>query len=234
MTKINATNNLTIKELNEDDRPREKLLAKGAGALSDAELMAILIGSGSRNESAVDLCRRIIKDNEYNLNSVSRLSINDLIKYKGIGNAKAITIIAALEFAKRIRKSDVLDKKKIERSSDLYEIFEIQIADLIHEEFWVAFLNAANRVIDVVKLTQGGTRQTVVDVPMLLRLSLEKRAHSIAVAHNHPSGEVNPSKEDFNITIKIKNACEVIGIRFLDHLIIGNKKYYSFADEGRI
>ncbi len=234
MSEDNINNKLSIREWAEDDRPREKLLAKGASALSDAELMAILIGSGSREESAVELCRRIISDNHNNLNEVSRLSISELMKYKGIGEAKAITIIAALAFAKRIRKSEVFEKKKIGRSLDLYELFESDLSDLGHEEFWVAFMNTASRVTGIKRLTQGGTRQTVVDVPMLLRMTLEKSATTIAVAHNHPSGEIVPSKDDFNITTKIKNACDAVGIRFLDHIIVGNKKYYSFADEGRI
>ena len=225
---------LTIREWAEDDRPREKLLNKGASALSHAELLAILVSSGNKEESAVELCKRILSDNHNNLNELARLSISDLEKYKGIGEAKAISIVAALEIGKRRKTSDALDRKKITQSSDLFELFEPILLDLNHEEFWVAFMNGANKVLDTKRLTQGGMRQTVVDVPMLLRMGLERSSHAIAVAHNHPSGENYPSKEDLSITQKIKTGCEAVGIRLLDHIIIAGGKYYSFADEGKL
>ena len=225
---------LTIREWAEDDRPREKLLNKGASALSDAELLAILVSSGNKEESAVELCKRILSDNHNNLNELARLSISDLEKYKGIGEAKAISIVAALEIGKRRKTSDALDRKKITQSSDLFELFEPILLELNHEEFWVAFMNGANKVLDTKRLTQGGMRQTVVDVPMLLRMGLERSSHAIAVAHNHPSGENYPSKEDLSITQKIKTGCEAVGIRLLDHIIIAGGKYYSFADEGKL
>ena len=225
---------LTIREWAEDDRPREKLLNKGASALSDAELLAILVSSGNKEESAVELCKRILSDNHNNLNELARLSISDLEKYKGIGEAKAISIVAALEIGKRRKTSDALDRKKITQSSDLFELFEPILLDLNHEEFWVAFMNGANKVLDTKRLTQGGMRQTVVDVPMLLRMGLERSSHAIAVAHNHPSGENYPSKEDLSITQKIKTGCEAVGIRLLDHIIIAGGRYYSFADEGKL
>ena len=225
---------LTIREWAEDDRPREKLLNKGASALSDAELLAILVSSGNKEESAVELCKRILSDNHNNLNELARLSISDLEKYKGIGEAKAISIVAALEIGKRRKTSDALDRKKITQSSDLFELFEPILLDLNHEEFWVAFMNGANKVLDTKRLTQGGMRQTVVDVPMLLRMGLERSSNAIAVAHNHPSGENYPSKEDLSITQKIKTGCEAVGIRLLDHIIIAGGKYYSFADEGKL
>ncbi len=228
------TKRLTITEWAEDDRPREKLMKKGVSALSDAELLAILIGSGNREETAVELCRRILNDNHNNLNEVARLSLADLEKYKGVGEAKGISLLAALEIGKRRRTEEVLERKKITQSSDLFELFGPKMEDLNHEEFWIVFLNGANKIMETMNLTKGGMRQTVVDVPMLLRLALEKSAHAIAVAHNHPSGEVNPSHEDMSITQKIKNGCEAIGVRFLDHIIIAGKNYYSFADEGRI
>lgn len=228
------TKRLTITEWAEDDRPREKLMMKGATALSDAELLAILIGSGNREETAVELCRRILGDNHNNLNELARLSIADLQKYKGIGEAKAITLIAALELGKRRRSEEAVERKKVTSSKDLFEVFAPKLEDLNHEEFWAVFLNGANKVMEVVNLTKGGMRQTVVDVPMLLRLALEKSAHAIAVSHNHPSGENNPSGEDATITQKIKKGCETIGLRFLDHLIIAGNSYYSFADNGRI
>lgn len=228
------TKRLTITEWAEDDRPREKLMMKGASALSDAELLAILIGSGNRNETAVELCRRILNDNHNNLNELARLTISDLEKYVGIGEAKAISLISALEIGKRRRSQEVLERQKITESRDLFDLFGPIMEDLNHEEFWIVFLNGANKVMETKNLTKGGMRQTVVDVPMLLRLALEKSAHAVAVAHNHPSGETNPSREDLGITQKIKNGCEAIGVRFLDHIIIAGRSYYSFADEGKM
>ena len=228
------TKRLTITEWANDDRPREKLMMKGAAALSDAELLAILIGSGNTEETAVELCRRILNDNHNNLNELARLSISDLERYKGIGEAKAITLISALEIGKRRRSQEVLERQKITESRDLFELFGSIMEDLNHEEFWIVFLNGANKVMETTNLTKGGMRQTVVDVPILLRLALEKSAHAVAVAHNHPSGESNPSREDLSITQKIKNGCEAIGVRFLDHIIIAGRSYYSFADEGKM
>ena len=225
---------LTIRDWAEDDRPREKLLNKGAAALSDAELFAILIGSGNKNESAVELCKRILGDNHNNLNELARLSIVDLAKYKGIGEAKAISIVAALEIGKRRKTNEVLERTKITQSSDLFELFEPALLDLNHEEFWVAFMNGANKVLETKRLTQGGMKQTVVDVSMLLRMALERSAHAVAVAHNHPSGENYPSREDLQITQKIKTGCDAIGVRLLDHIIIAGGRYYSFAEEGKV
>ena len=226
---------LSIREWAEDDRPREKMLHKGVQSLSDAELLAILIGSGSRDESAVELSRRILLASHNNINLLAQLSISDLCKsFKGIGEAKAITIIAALEFGKRRKMSEIHEYKQVKSSEDLLEVFEPYMIDINHEEFWIAILNSANRVLGVYKLTQGGTNQTVVDLPMLLKLSLEKSAHSIAVGHNHPSGQVQPSNEDNNITNRIKEGCKAIGIRLIDHIIVARGKYYSFADEGKI
>ena len=225
---------LTIRDWAEDDRPREKLLNKGAAALSDAELFAILIGSGNKNESAVELCKRILGDNHNNLNELARLSIVDLAKYKGIGEAKAISIVAALEIGKRRKTNEVLERTKITQSSDLFELFEPALLDLNHEEFWVAFMNGAKKVLETKRLTQGGMKQTVVDVSMLLRMALERSAHAVAVAHNHPSGENYPSREDLQITQKIKTGCDAIGVRLLDHIIIAGGRYYSFADEGKL
>lgn len=226
---------LTIREWAEDDRPREKMLRKGTQSLSDAELLAILIGSGNRDESAVELSRRILQDSHNNINLLAQLTIHEMCKrFKGIGEAKAITIIAALELGKRRRTNEIHERKQIKSSSDLLELFEPYMIDLNHEEFWIAILNGANRVLGVYKLTQGGSNQTVVDLPMLLKLALEKSAHTVAVGHNHPSGQVIPSKEDDTITKRIKSGCEAIGIRFIDHIIVARGKYYSFADEGKL
>ncbi|MFV0392168.1 MAG: RadC family protein, partial [Paludibacteraceae bacterium] len=210
---------LSIRDWAEDDRPREKLLTKGASALSDAELLAILIGSGNKDESAVELCRRILNNCSGNLNELAKLSISEFERYKGIGEAKAITICAALEIGKRRRSSEAVERKKITRSEDLQAIFQPILEDLNHEEFWIVLLNGVNKVMETKRLTQGGMKQTVVDVPMMLRLCLEKSAQSIAVAHNHPSGEIRPSHEDEQITLRIKEGCNAVGIRFLDHII---------------
>jgi len=226
---------LTIREWSEDDRPREKMLRKGTSSLSDAELLAILIGSGNRDESAVELARRIMRECDDNINELARLTIADLCKkFKGIGEAKAITIRAALELGKRQKTSDFLERKQILSSRDLFEVFEPLLIDLVHEEFWIVFMNGANKVLSTHKLTQGGIQQTIVDVPLLLKMSLERLAQSIAVAHNHPSGQNKPSNEDENITRRIKQGCDAIGIRLLDHIIVARGKYYSFADEGKL
>jgi len=226
---------LTIREWSEDDRPREKMLRKGTSSLSDAELLAILIGSGNRDESAVELARRIMRECDDNINELARLTIADLCKkFKGIGEAKAITIKAALELGKRRKTSDFLERKQILSSRDLFEVFEPLLIDLVHEEFWIVFMNGANKVLSTHKLTQGGIQQTIVDVPLLLKMSLERLAQSIAVAHNHPSGQNKPSSEDENITRRIKQGCDAIGIRLLDHIIVARGKYYSFADDGKL
>ena len=226
---------LTIRDWAEDDRPREKMLRKGTQSLSDAELLAILIATGNNNETAVELARRILNECRDNLNELAQLTIADLCKrFKGIGEAKAITIMAALELGKRRKTSDMLERKKIVSSKDLFNLFEPQLVDLPHEEFWLGILNGANKVIEIKRLTQGGSKQTVVDVPMLLKIALDKSAQALAVAHNHPSGQNRPSHEDEVITRRIKSGCEAIGITLLDHIIIARGDYYSFSDEGKM
>jgi DNA repair protein RadC len=226
---------LTIRDWAEDDRPREKMLRKGTQSLSDAELLAILIAIGNKNETAVELARRILNECRDNLNELAQLSIADLCKrFKGIGEAKAITIMAALELGKRRKTSEILERKKITSSKDLFELFEPQLVDLPHEEFWLVLLNGANKVMETKRLTQGGSKQTVVDIPMLLKIALEKSAQALAVAHNHPSGQNRPSHEDELITRRIKTGCEAIGITLLDHIIIARGEYYSFSDEGKM
>ncbi len=226
---------LTIREWSEDDRPREKMARKGAQSLSDAELLAILIGSGNKDESAVELSRRIMRECHDNINELARLTIVDFCKrFKGIGEAKAITIMAALELGKRRKTADVYERKKVTCSIDLYEIIEPKLIDLTHEEFWIILLDGANKLIDMSRLTQGGRNQTIVDIPILLKNALEKSAQNIAVAHNHPSGQRYPSAEDEKITKLIKHGCEAVGFKFIDHIIITRGSYYSFADEGKI
>ena len=226
---------LTIRDWAEDDRPREKMMRKGSQSLSDAELLAILIAIGNKNETAVELARRILNDCQENLNELAQLSIAELCKrFKGIGEAKAITITAALELGKRRKTNEILERKKVTSSKDLFDLFETQLVDLPHEEFWVGLLNGANKVIEIKRLTQGGSRQTVVDIPMLLKMALDKSAQAVVVAHNHPSGQNRPSHEDEVITRRIKTGCEAIGINLLDHIIIARGDYYSFNDEGKM
>lgn len=221
-----------IKNWAEDDRPREKLLQKGKISLSDAELMAILIGSGTRNESAVDLCRRILAASGHSLNELGKLSIPQLMKYNGIGQAKAITIIAAMELGRRRRTEEALDRKKITSSSSVFELMQPVIGDLPHEEFHIIYLNNSNKVINRMQLSKGGITGTLVDVRLALKMALEHGATSIILCHNHPSGNLNPSSADKQLTQKLKTAGESLDIKILDHLIVTEKSYFSFADEG--
>ncbi|CAM3678928.1 RadC family protein [Flavobacterium chungbukense] len=220
-----------ITNWSEDDRPREKLMLKGKNALSDAELIAILIGSGSRNESAVDLSKRILKNSE-NLNALGKMSIAQLTNFKGIGEAKAITIIAALELGRRRRAEEVVELKKITSSKIAFEIMQPIIGELLHEEFWVLFLNNANKVILKSQLSKGGISGTIVDVRLVFKLAFESGATSLILCHNHPSGNLQPSDADRSITKKIREAGDNLDVKVLDHLIITETKYYSFVDEG--
>jgi DNA repair protein RadC len=230
----NYDNRCPIKSWAEDDRPREKLKLKGKNALSDAELLAILLGSGNRNESAVDLAKIVLRDLKESLAELSRLSLPDLIKYKGIGEAKAITIIAALELGKRRNEATVMAKDKIGNSRDAFEIFRSKMGDLPYEEFWIIMLNKANRVIRNCNISEGGISGTVVDPKKIFKIALDHHASSIILGHNHPSGNIQPSEADQKITKKIKDAGNMLDVAILDHLIIGDDRYYSFADEGLI
>jgi len=220
-----------IREWAEDDRPREKLLLKGRQSLSDAELIAILMGSGSRNESAVDLAKRILKESSDNLMELSKLSVQELIKFKGVGQAKAISIIAALELGKRRRGAEALERKKIASSKDVFEYFSSIIGDSTYETFYILLLNRANKIIREIQISEGGISGTVADPKKIFKLALDHNATSIILCHNHPSGNVKPSGDDIALTKKIKNAGDMIDISVLDHIIIGDEKYYSFADE---
>ncbi len=231
MNNKNKNTGKSIKNWAADDRPREKLLTKGIESLSNAELTAILIGSGNRNESAVGLMKRILADNKNNLNELAKLSINDLQKYKGIGEAKAISIVAALELGKRRNISEITERKQIKSSKDIFKIFGQKLGDLPYEEFWLLMLNRANKIIEMKRISSGGVSGTVTDIKIILKTALEKTASGIIVCHNHPSGNVKPSNADINLTKKLKSACEFLDISFLDHLIVSYKKYYSFADE---
>lgn len=227
--------NLTIKTWAVEDRPREKMRLNGSQSLSDAELLGILIGSGNRDSSAVELGRQILNNNNNDLYQLGKLSIDELKKQvKGIGEAKAITIMAALELGRRRKLSDISEKLQISCSRDAYNILHPLMEDLPHEEVWVLYLNRANKVIDKRKLHQGGVAGTVMDVKIIMKEALNRLASSVILAHNHPSGNIVPSAEDIRITDRIKKGGEVLEVAVLDHLIIGERSYYSFADEGKL
>lgn len=224
----------SIKFWAEDDRPREKLALKGKAVLSDAELLAILIGSGSRNESAVELCKRILASINNNLNALGKLSVQQLSKFKGIGEAKAISIIAALELGRRRKNEDAKELSKITSSKSVFDIMQPLIGELAYEEFWVLFLNNSMKVLHKSQLSKGGITGTVVDVRLIFKLALEQNATSIILVHNHPSGSLQPSEADFEVTKKIKIAGKTLDISVIDHIIITETGYYSFKDEAKI
>ncbi|PKD16488.1 hypothetical protein APR41_09100 [Salegentibacter salinarum] len=221
-----------IKSWAEDDRPREKLLQKGKLSLSNAELIAILIGSGSRNESAVQLSKRILASTGNQLSDLGKLSVKKLCEFKGIGPAKAVSIVAALELGRRRRTEEALEKKKITSSASVFELMQPIIGELYHEEFWIIYLNNSNKVIEQLQLSKGGITGTLVDVRITLRKALEVGATSIILTHNHPSGTLRPSEADKQLTQKLKTAAQSLDIKVLDHLIVTEKSYFSFADEG--
>jgi len=223
---------LTIKEWKEEDRPREKLILKGVNALSDSELLAILIGSGNRNESAVALSKKIMAHFNNNLNELTRTSIHELQKFNGIGEAKAISIVTALELGKRQRLSAALAIPKITCSKDGFEILQPILGDLAHEEFWILHLNNSNKVIEKQLISKGGLTGTLVDLRIVFKKCLEVLSTAIILGHNHPSGKLQASNADKQVTQKIKNAAATLDIKVLDHLIITQKAYFSFADEG--
>lgn len=214
------------------DRPREKLIRNGTASLSDAELLAILISSGTKDKSALDLGRELLGTVNNNLNALGKLTIADLKKLNGIGDARAVTIAAALELGRRRKLAEMPDVIQIKCSKDVADIFQPLLSDLAHEEFWILFLNRSNKVIDRMKLSQGGISGTVTDVRLVMKKAIEYLASGIIVCHNHPSGNLNPSESDSKITSKIKEAGNLMDIQLLDHLIISDKDYYSFADNG--
>ncbi|MBO9585876.1 MAG: DNA repair protein RadC [Flavobacterium sp.] len=220
-----------IKNWSDDDKPREKLMLKGKEALSDAELLAILIGSGSRNESAVALSQRILAS-VGGLNSLAKLSIAQLMKFKGIGEAKAVTIVASLELCARRRSEKNVEQTKITSSKKVFDLMQPVIGDLSHEEFWVLFLNNSNNVVSKTQLSKGGIGGTTVDVRLIFKLAFEKYATALILCHNHPSGSLIPSDADKQITRKIREAGSKLDVKVLDHVIITESKYYSFVDEG--
>ncbi|WP_299160782.1 DNA repair protein RadC [uncultured Tenacibaculum sp.] len=223
--------NISIKSWALDDRPRKKLMLNGKSTLSNAELIAILIGAGNRQETAVELSKRILLSVDNDLNSLSKLSIEALMKFKGIGEAKAISIVSALEFGKRKQFTEKKEILKIHSSKDVFNIVQPLIGDIQHEEFWALYLNNSNKVLEKFQLSKGGFTATLVDIRLLYKRALELSAVGVIVCHNHPSGKLKPSSSDIELTEKIKKAGVTLNIKLLDHLIVTEKAYFSFADE---
>ena len=223
---------LNIKSWTEEDRPREKLLNKGAQTLSDAELLAILLRSGSREETAVGLAQRVLHACDNNLNELGRQPLSALTRFKGLGETKALTILAALELGRRRQLTDVKDRPLVRSSKDSYHAISPILEDLPHEEFWILLLNRANRIISRERVSAGGVTGTVVDARIVFKRALDMLACSIVLCHNHPSGQLKPSQADIDLTKQMKAAGKTLDILVVDHLIISNKGYYSFADEG--
>lgn len=227
-----APKHLSIKSLAEDDRPREKLVSLGRHNLSDAELLAIILGSGSRNETAVQLAQRMLSENNNNINSIAKMGLNELKKYKGVGIAKAVNVAAAFEVGRRRSTSDTVDRVKITSSKIAYESLKKFLGDLPHEEFWILILNRANKIVKEECISKGGISSTVVDARLICKSAIENNASGIILAHNHPSGQLIPSIEDKTITKRLKEALQLFDIALLDHIIVGDQDYYSFGDEG--
>ena len=223
---------LPIKQWSEDDRPREKLILKGKVVLSNAELLAVIIGSGNQKESAVDIAKSILENVNQNLTELSRLSVNELKRNGGIGTAKAVTIIAALELGNRKRVQDAMIREKISSSRDVFELFHPDLSEANYEAFWILLLNRANRVIRKMSISEGGISGTVADPKKIFKMALEFNASSVILCHNHPSGNIQPSEADIKLTHKMKEAGVLLDLPVLDHLVIGGNAYYSFADEG--
>lgn len=223
---------MSIKFLAEDDRPREKFLLKGKSALSDSELLAIILGSGNNEDSAVELARKILASVDYNWQKLSKLSIKDLMKFKGIGEAKAISVAAALEIGRRKAAQEIPEKEKVTSVNDSYKIFSQYLSDLQTEEFWAIFLDQKNHVIYKTQISKGGISGTLVDVRVIFRIAIEHFATSVVVAHNHPTGNLTPSQPDISITRRIKEAGDLLDIKLLDHLIIGENSFFSFSEQG--
>jgi DNA repair protein RadC len=224
----------SIKEWAVEDRPRERLMNHGIQSLSNSELIAILIGSGIKNQSAVELARKILGSAANDLDQLGRFSVSDFMKIKGIGKARAIAIVSALELGRRRKFSESVSRLKIASSNDVYEALYQHLTDLSHEEFWILLLNRSNTVIEKRKISQGGIAGTVTDIRMILKFAIDALASSIILCHNHPSGNLQPSEADIQITRKLKEASTLMEINLLDHVIVAGKRYFSFADENMI
>ncbi len=229
-----STEKLNINQWAEEDRPREKMMAHGASVLTDAELLAILIGSGSSEETAVSLMRRVLAACGNNLNELGKLSLEQLCEFKGIGPAKAVTVMAACELGRRRKLAEVEERRVILTSRDIYDYFHSKLADLPIEEFWVMLLNNACKLMDARRVATGGITEVVADVRLVLREALLGRATSIVLCHNHPSGSTRPSRHDDLLTDRLRQACEVMNIRLMDHVIVTDGRFYSYADEGKV
>lgn len=227
-----SLNPLKIKSWSPEDRPREKLLTKGTPVLSDAELVAILLGTGTTTTSAVELAKRVLQTVDNNLHELGRLSVKDLTRVKGIGEAKAISIIAAFELGRRRKDSGTEEKSRVTGSRDCFNILKPHLQDLPHEEFWILLLNRANRLLKKYQISQGGVAGTVADPKIIFKMAISELASGIILAHNHPSGNLSASQADRDLTKKIVEAGKLLEIQVLDHLIIAGQKYFSFADEG--
>ncbi len=219
-----------IKHWSDEDRPREKLRSKGRSVLTNAELMAILIGSGTRHESAVQLSKRILGTTGDSLSELGKLSVEQLMKFKGIGEAKAITIVAAMELGRRQSASAVRKKKTVKNSKQVFEFLHPTLGDLPHEEFWILFLNNSNRILHSEQMSKGGINGTLVDIRLIMKKALNLGAVALILAHNHPSGVLVPSQSDKDLTKKLIRGAEALDIKILDHLIISHKSYFSFSD----
>lgn len=228
----NPDKSFSIKNWAAEDRPREKLLLKGKASLSDAELIAILLGTGTASFSAVDVAKKILQSSGNNLDELARFTVKDLIKVKGIGEAKAITIVAALELGRRRKEFVSEEKIKITSSQDAYNLVSAALMDLPHEEFWIILTNRAQRVIKKQQISSGGVAGTVADPKLIFKLALEELASGIILVHNHPSGNLAASQADMALTSKLKESGKLLEIQVLDHLIVAGKSYFSFADEG--
>jgi len=225
---------LSIKNWAPGDRPREKLLAKGVQSLSDAELLAVIIGSGTREMSAVELARHILARSENNLSLLTKKTVPDLIKIKGIGEAKAIGLVAAFELGRRRDQSESVDRYQVTSSKEVFNYMKSILADLDHEEFWVLYLNRSNRIVESYNLSKGGLSGTVIDIRLILKKAIELLSSAMIICHNHPSGNIDPSESDKQITGKLKVAANQMDIKLLDHIIVTDNSYFSFSDEGLI
>lgn len=223
---------LQIKAWAEADRPREKLLLKGRSALSDAELLAILIGSGTPEVSAVELCRQVLASLNHDLNRLARLGVPDLLRFKGIGEAKAVTILAALELGRRRAAAEVEMPEKFVSSKQLFQALQPSYADLPHEEFWIMLLNRNNRLLSRHRVSSGGVAGTIVDPKIIFSIALKELASGIVLSHNHPSGNIQPSREDRDMTQKLLQGAKLLDIAIIDHLILAHGDYFSFRDNG--
>ena len=232
--KIEDSEPMNIKSWSPEDRPREKLLLKGTSALSDAELIAILIGSGTAKLSAVDVAKRVLAHVDNNLDSLAKLSVKELMKAKGIGEAKGITIVAAMELGRRRKELLPEEKPRLDSSISAFNMIKGELQDLTHEEFWVLLLNRSNRLIKKKKVSEGGVSGTVADPKIIFKLALDELASGLILAHNHPSKNLKPSESDISLTKKMKEAGKLLEIAVLDHIIVAGQQYFSFTDEGLI